>query len=318
MKKIFTLLLAAALALNLSACAAKDTPDGAAESGPAPTPAEPAPISHPVSPEEPEMEPVWTVREGMTLFLLQTEYPVGVEKLTLVLDHSTELELDYGLHFSVQKYRDGGWQEEDFPGTLFFADMLCTLPAQSVATMDLNVGLLGRPLDEGFYRVVGAPMWVGEDRQESPAWHVDFRVTADAQSEPDYALYISSQPIPMAEGCLVTDRLPVYFINTTGEDGYVLDIPHLEKRNDAGEWEAVPWKDGIGFCGTPSTLPAEGRKWSEELSMLWDPLGDGTYRLSYEVGAGFETEDIACGEFTLYTPENNQGLPLAENLQAEE
>ena len=161
-------------------------------------------------------------------------------------------------------------------------------------------------------------MWVGEDRQESPAWHIDFRVTADAQPEPDYALYISSQPIPTVEGCQVTDRLPVYFINTTGQDGYVLDIPHLERRNDAGEWEAVPYREGIGFCGTPSTLPAEGRNWAEGISMLWGTLDDGTYRLSYEVGLTFETEDTAYGEFTLYTPEGSQGLPLAADSQTEE
>ena len=316
MKKLFVL-LAAALALSFTACAAGDVPADAGEPEPAPSLAEPAPISHPVSPEEPEMETVWTVREGMTLSLLQTEYPVGVEKLTLVLDNATELEMDYGLHFSVQKYRDGGWQEEDFPEALFFADMLCALPARSVTTMDLNVGLLGRPLDEGLYRITGSPLWIGDGHEESPAWHVDFRVTADARPEPDYALYISSQPIPTVEGCLVTDRLPVYFINNTGVGGNMLDIPHLERRNDAGEWEAVPWKEGIGFCGTPDPLPAEGRSWSEDLSVLWEPLEDGRYRLSYEV-ATFDTEETAYGEFTLYTPEGSHGLPLAENSPIKE
>lgn len=138
------------------------------------------------------------------------------------------------------------------------------------------------------------------------------------EPEPDYALYISDQPIPAVDGCLVTDRLPVYFINNTGEDGYVLDIPHLERLSDAGEWEAVPYKEGVGFCGTPSTLPAEGREWSEQFSMLWGTLEDGRYRLSYEVGAAFETEDTAYGEFTLYTPEGSHGLPLAENHRSEE
>ena len=320
MKRIAALLLAAALCLGVAGCAAGNVPD-TGESGLAPgqsaAPVESAPIAQPVTVEEPEPETIWTIREGMTLFLLQSEYPIGVEKLTLVLDNSSELELDYGIHFSVQKYRDGGWQEEDFPEALFFADMLYTLPAKSVATMELNIGLLGRPLDEGLYRVVGERVWVGEDRQESPAWHVDFRVTADAQPEPDYAVYIPGQTIPAVNGCLVTDRLPVYFINTTGEDGYVLDIPHLERQNDAGEWEEVPWKEGIGFCGTPSTLSAAGRDWSEEISMLWGTLEDGRYQLSYEVGATFETEETAYGEFTLYTPEGGHGLPLAADAQTE-
>ena len=321
MKKLVALLLSAALCLGVAGCAAGNAPVGAGEPGLASAqpavPVEPVPVAQPVAVEEPEPETVWTIREGMTLFLLQTEYPIGVEKLTLVLDNSTELELDYGIHFSVQKYRDGGWQEEDFPETLFFADMLYTLPAKSVATMELNIGLLGRPLDEGLYRVVGGPVWAGEDRQESPAWHVDFRVAADAQPEPDYAVYISGQNIPAVNGCLVTDRLPVYFINTTGEDGYVLDIPHQERLNDAEEWEEVPWKEGVGFCGTPSTLSAAGRDWSEDISMLWGALEDGRYRLSYEVGATFETEEVAYGEFTLYTPEDSQGLPLAADSQTE-
>ena len=318
MKKLFVLLLAVAMCLSFAACAAGNVPADAGEPEPAPGPAEPAPISHPVSPEEPEPETVWTLSEGITLSLLQTEYPVGVEKLTLVLDNPTELELDYGLHFSVQKYRDGGWQEEDFPESLFFADMLCALPAQSVATMDLPVGLLGRPLDEGLYRITGSSLWIGDEHAESPAWHIDFRVTADARPEPDYALYISSQPIPMVEGCLVTDRLPVYFINNTGVGGNMLDIPYLERQNDAEEWETVPWKEGIGFCGTPDPLPAEGQSWSEDISMLWGTLEDGRYRLSYEVRPTFDTEEIAYGEFTLYTPEDNHGLPPAENARTEE
>ena len=52
--------------------------------------------------------------------------------------------------------------------------------------------------------------------------------------------------------------------------------------------------------------------------MLWGTLEDGRYRLSYEVGPTFDTEEIAYGEFTLYTPEDNHGLPPAEKSQAEE
>jgi len=128
---------------------------------------------------------------------------------------------------------------------------------------------------------------------------------------PDYDLYISDQPIPTVEGCGITDRLPVYFINNTGEDGYVLSIPHLEKLDDNGAWAEVPYKDDIGFCGTPDPLPAAGREWSEEISFLWGRLEDGQYRLSYAVGPTQDTEETVSGEFTLYTPENNAGLPLA-------
>ena len=38
-------------------------------------------------------------------------------------------------------------------------------------------------------------------------WQLDFRVTAEAQPEPDYAVYISRKPVPIVDGCLVTDKL---------------------------------------------------------------------------------------------------------------
>ena len=47
-------------------------------------------------------------------------------------------------------------------------------------------------------------------------------------------------------------------LNTTGRDGHVVDIPHLERQNQDGAWTEVPYKEGIGFWGTPSTLPAGG------------------------------------------------------------
>ena len=134
----------------------------------------------------------------------------------------------------------------------------------------------------------------------------------EPEPEPDYALCISDQPIPTVDGCLVTDRLPVHLINNTGKDALVLLIPHLERRNEAGGWEEVPYQDNVGFCGTPDPLPAGGAEWSEDMLYLWGALEDGRYRLSYKVGDTFDTEERAYGEFTLYTPEENHGLPLAE------
>lgn len=190
MKKIFTILLAAALCLSLAACAAKDVLEGPEEPDSTPTqPADPTPMSRPEPAEEPEPEP-------------------------------------------------------------------------------------------------------------------------ESEPEPDYALCISDQPIPTVDGCLVTDRLPVHLINNTGKDALVLLIPHLERRNEAEGWEEVPYKEGVGFCGTPDPLPPEGKDWSEDLLYLWGSLEDGDYRLSYEVGDTFETEEWVYGEFTLCTPEDNQGLPL--------
>ena len=141
------------------------------------------------------------------------------------------------------------------------------------------------------------------------AWQVSFRVAADAQPEPDYDLYISSQPIPTVEGCLVTDRIPAYLINTTGEDASVLLIPHLEKLEESGAWAEVPCK--VGFCGMADPLPEEGMVWPLDISTLWGGLEDGQYRIGVKCQPYLDTEVTAYGEFTLFTPENNGGLPPA-------
>lgn len=324
-KTMPVLLLSVLLCLALAACAAKDAPDGAKEPAPVPGQStEPAPISRSVPAEEPEPETVWTCPEGITLSLLQAGYPAGAEKLTLILDNASDLTLVYGEDYSIQQYVDGAWQDIDFQKDVIFNAVAYLVRPHSVRTMPYHTVMLARPLGEGLYRLAGGEMWLEEEGAEPPArenlppWHVDFRVTADARPEPDYALYISAEPVPAVDGCLVTDRLPVHFINNTGKDGQVLSIPHLERKNEAGEWEPVPWKEGVGFCGTPDPLPAEGREWSEDLLYLWGGLEDGTYRLSYEAGATFRTEDMVYGEFTLYTPEDNRGLPLAGGSQAEE
>lgn len=314
MKKIFAILLTAALCLSLTACAA-GTPESPDEPDPAPAaptaPVETAPVSQPVPAEEPEPETIWMIPEGVTISLLQTDYPAGVEKLTFILDNASDLKVLCSDEFLAIKYVDGAWREIDFREDAVTLDEAYIVWPHSARAISINLNFLARPLDEGLYRITGENLRAGEERVESSSWHVDFRVTADAQPEPDYALCIPGQPIPTVEGCAVTDRIPVKFINNTGEGGNMLHIPHLEKRNEAGEWEEVPYREGIGFCGTPDPLPVEGQEWSEEISMLWGSLTDGEYRLSYEVGATFDTEDVAYGTFTLYTPEN-AGLPLAE------
>lgn len=315
MKKLLVTLLAAALCLT--ACAG-GAPEDAGAPLPEPAPleptvsAEPAPISQPLPAQEPEPAPesICAVSEEVTVSLLQDAYPVGTERLTLVLDNAGESELGYGGKFSCERYNGGVWEAVEFSEHIGFADVLYLVQPHSAGTLTLNVGLLAQPLEQGLYRITGTNLRIGTD-ETSPAWQVSFRVAADASPEPDYILYIPGRQIPSVQGCVVTNRLPVLFINTTGEDGQVVDIPHLERQSSAGVWEEIPYSEGIGFCGTPDRLPAEGREWSEDISTLWGVLEDGHYRLSYAVGRSSGTDQTAYGEFTLYTPENNQGLPLA-------
>ena len=77
------------------------------------------------------------------------------------------------------------------------------------------------------------------------------------------------------------------------------------------EWAEVPFKDGVGFCGTPDLLPTEGKEWYWEISMLWGSLEDGQYRIGVQCQPYTDDEVMVYGEFTLYTPENSAGLPLA-------
>lgn len=314
MKKFWIVLLTAALCLT--ACGKDASPPEASAAPPeapavtAPETPKAAPVSQPAAAEEPEPVTVWSEPSGVTLSLLQENYPVGVQEITLVLDNRSGGEICYGEHFSCQRFVDGAWQNVPFKDRTGFHDMAYGLQADSVWKLRLDIGLLDQTLGEGLYRLTGQEIDYRDSGEKSEPWQLDFRVTAEAQPEPDYALYISKEPVHTVDGCLVTDRLPVYLINNTGRDGEVLLIPHLERRNAAGGWAEVPYQENVGFCGTPDPLPMGGKAWSEDMLYLWGTLEDGRYRLSYEVGDTFDTEDRAYGEFTLYTPEAG-GLPLA-------
>lgn len=315
MKKIIALLLAAVLCLGIAACAVGNTgasqePELAGLSGPV-VPLETAPLSQQITEKLPDPEPVWTAAESVTFGLLQDTYPVGTTELTLVIDNRSDLEISWGVYESYEKYVDGAWQPVEFIGGNgpYFPEYERVREPHTTETWTLRMLSEYRPLDEGLYRVTGNDVFMG--CESAGAWQVSFRVTADAQPEPDYALYIDSQPIPTVVGCGVTDRIPAYFINTTGEDAEILLIPHLEKLDAGGEWVEVPWKEGVGFCGTPDPLPKWGKDWSWEISMLWGSLEDGRYRIGVKCQPYQDTEETVYGEFTLYTPENNGGLPLA-------
>ena len=170
--------------------------------------------------------------------------------------------------------------------------VMMTAQPHSVETMDIHLDYLPEPLGEGVYRLTGTSLALGETGEETEPWQLGVRVAASAAAEPDYCLYIPGQPVSG-----LTENLPVHFINTTGRDGQVVDIPHLERQNEDGAWTEVPYKEGVGFCGTPSTLPAGGRNWSENVQMLWGMLAEGRYRLHYRAGADFDTVGAAYGAF---------------------
>lgn len=299
MKPIIPVILA--LLIALTACGQPQAPEPpAADAAPAP-PAESGP--DPVS--------VCTVAEGITFSLLQSVYPPGVERLTMVMDNRSDFELCQGEYVAFQQYAGGQWQTLAYAaGDVLFRDVARILQPHRAEQFTIDAGLLARPLEEGLYRVSGdAQMWLNSEEpafhEPVPGWQVEFRVAAEAPPEPDYALFIHGQPVSGME------PIQIVFLNSTGEQAHVLDIPHLERMTEGGAWEDVPYREQVGFCGTPSTMPPGGRIWSEDPAALWGTLEPGLYRLRYAVGPTEKTEGEAASQFTVGAPEVC-GLPLAE------
>ena len=309
MNQFIALLLAGLLCLSAAGCGADapHTDTGEAEAPPVEQyEPGPAPISQPAVMEEPAPETVWEVPGTARLSLLQPEYPTGTEKMTLVVENTGDMEIGYGLPYFCEKYVDDQWSEVEFIDNLIFADVLYTVEPHTVRTMELNWSQLLQPLEEGLYRVTGSKIWIGEEG-ETDRWQLDFRITADAQPEPDFALVVPGQPVSAA-----AETVTVHCINNTGENANILFIPHLERQDESGGWQEVPYKDNVGFCGMADPLPAEGRDWSENAAYLWGMLEESRYRIHYKVGRGFETETFAYGEFTVCAPEIC-AYPLAED-----
>lgn len=307
MKRFGVILLSALLCLALAACAA-DGPDGAGlcladEGGDLST--APLSLSPDAAQEEAENIPLspassWAVTEDITLSLLQSSYPVGTEHLTMVLENRGTQVMLYGQGWSYEKYVDGQWQAVETIEDYGFDAVGYILQPGQTAAFSIGAWFLAQPLEAGYYRVTGCALRVAADEEDLsyggnytdyPAYQLEFLVTEDAQPEPDYALTV----LPSDGGSL----LRILLHNTTGQDASILLIPSLERENDDGTWGEVPYAQGVGFCGTPDPLPAGSRNWSEETDMLWGPLSNGRYRLSYTVTDSTGSEYTASGEFTI-------------------
>lgn len=299
MRRALSILLAALLLLT--ACRAAEPP---------PSPQPPAPPSPvPANREEPDPKPVWTREEGVTIRLLQDTYPVGTEHLTLVLENHTDFVLSYGDSVYVEKYINGFWQMVERDKYAVWLDEACRFPPHSTQALTVDFWYLARPaLEEGLYRITESLS--GDAFAGRVNWQLSFRVSADAQPEPDYAVFVPGQPVPLTEGCIVRTELPLFLVNTTGEDAHVLLIPRLERRTGAGDWEEVPLREGVAFCGTPDPLPQRGMEHTLDMD-LWGGLEAGEYRVTYPAGPTVSTDDTAMGTFTLVWPEGG-GLPLAD------
>ena len=258
--------------------------------------------------KDPEPASSWDVTDDITFSLLQDAYPVGTEKLTMVLENRGDEELTYGEELSFEKYADGRWKYIETIDKYYFHSEAWTLPPHTTQTFTISPWFLKKPLSSGLYRVTGGEMYTGTDeRVKQPAWQLEFRVSVDASPEPDYTVFVSSQPLQDPE------TISAYIVNTTGADSSVLLIPRLDRQTDGGQWEEVAYADGVGFCGMSDPLPAAGRNVSEPVETLWGWLRPGRYRLSYDITGGETATRTAGGEFLL--ERQRCGLPLVNAAQ---
>lgn len=289
---LFTALLAALLCLSLIACGTADALNNSSTSGPV-IPiedAEPPALSG----KDREPVPSCAVSEDITASLLQDAYPVGTQALTLVLENRGDETLTYGEEVSFEKFVDGEWKPVRTIDSYCFNSLAYLLEPHSMKAFTISPWFLAEPLRAGLYRVTGGEMWTGGSRQTPlPAWQVEFRVTEDAQPEPDYAVFVQSLQNP--------ENIPAYVVNTTGQTGSILLIPHLDRQNAAGQWEEVPYTEGMGFCGTSDPLPPEGMEIQEPVELLWGQLASGRYRLSFDITGTDPVTRTAGGEFVVET-----------------
>ena len=142
----------------------------------------------------PEPVSVCTVAEGITFSLLQSVYPPGVERLTMVMDNRSDFELCHGEYVAFQQYAGGQWQTLAYAARdVVFHDVAWVLQPHRAGQFTIDANLLARPLEEGLYRVSGdAQMWLNSEdsalHEPVPGWQVTFRVAAEATPEPEEAV----------------------------------------------------------------------------------------------------------------------------------
>ncbi len=168
MKKAFLALLPALALAFLCACAA----NGAGDS---PTPA--------------GLHSEWEVVDGITIRLLQDDYPEGTERMTLVMENRSDRVMLYGNGWSFERYEDGEWKPLPNREDAGFTMEGYTLYEYRKDTFHVSAFALAEPLTEGTYRVTGCTLRVavhyGGVYEALPAYRLEFTVSKDAPPEPE-------------------------------------------------------------------------------------------------------------------------------------
>lgn len=136
-------------------------------------------------------EPVnkWTVTDGITLYLEQDEYPVGIEKMSLVLENRSDNVMLYGQGWSFEKYEENEWKILASKENYGFTMEGYTLYDNDKMIFPIYTTYLKDKLDEGLYRVTGCSLRVasddrnlsyGMDYVDYPEYQLEFIVSKDA------------------------------------------------------------------------------------------------------------------------------------------
>jgi len=320
MKRLLTLLLAAALAMT--ACGQRPSSAPEQETGMTGTSTTVCWSNPPAS--------SWSVTEDITISLSQDIFPVGTEHFTVTLTNTGDRTIaEYGESYSFQFNDGSGWKDaETIDNYAFNMPAYLLYPGQS-RTLDVSTWFLKSPLKEGRCRIVGSTLRTYSLTDslddggtgaytEHPAYVLEFDIQRSA-SAPQAPVYPTEAPLSGSDLHIYLEipqpeqgasRLAFTVVNGSGADAEILFIPTLEMVDEDGGISKVPFAEDVGFCGTPDPLPQGRKDWSTNIEYLWGCLQDGYYRLSYTVTAADGREVTASGWF-LYE-DGLCSLPKAE------
>lgn len=142
-------------------------------------------------------EPVneWTVTEGITLRLMNSEFPEGVERMTLIMENRTDQVMLYGNGWSFERYEEGEWVPLPNREDAAWTSEGYTLFDHKQDTFHVSTFVLAEPLTEGLYRVTGCTLRVAADDDnlsaggsytDYPAYQLEFTVKKNALPDRGY------------------------------------------------------------------------------------------------------------------------------------
>lgn len=203
----------------------------------------------------------WLVEDGITMHLLQDEYPVGTKTMTVVIENRSDRSMLYGEELRYEKWVDGNWTKVEEKGGTAFHLIGYTSFDHSRSTFTISTNILKEPLSEGLYRVIGCDLltapddenltYKGNGAEERQPYQLEFYIKRDAHAE-------DKQADPWPNKLKLPDKedwewYAPYVPTILYENHY--KVIWFGAENEAGV-EALCWTEGDYRT---ATLDAEGR-----------------------------------------------------------